>query len=138
MKKACLYIRAGAVFIGTNADRALPVEEGFWPGSGSLSAGIAASTGVEPRFIGKPEPVIMQYAMKRLGIAPGETLVVGDNLETDILAGVRSGMDTLLVLTGVTDRKTAEKSGIRPTYIVNNLEEWIIGERGEAHVSTLG
>ncbi|WP_124726659.1 TIGR01457 family HAD-type hydrolase [Staphylospora marina] len=124
MKKACLAIRAGARFIGTNADRALPTEEGFLPGSGSLSMAIAASTGVSPFFIGKPEAVIMRYALKTLGTKAEETLVVGDNLDTDILAGIRGGMDTLLVLTGVSTEEDLEKTDIRPTYVVRQLADW--------------
>jgi 4-nitrophenyl phosphatase len=131
MKKACLAIRAGARFIGTNADRALPTEEGLLPGSGSLSMAISASTGVQPLFIGKPEPVIMRYALRKLGTSPEETLVVGDNLDTDILAGIRGGMDTLLVLTGVTTPDLAKSSTIRATYTLHTLTEWIRQKRGE-------
>lgn len=126
MKKACLAIRNGAKFIGTNADRALPTEEGLLPGSGSLSMGIAAAAGVEPLFIGKPEPIIMRYALNKLGTAPEETLVVGDNLDTDILAGIRGGMDTLLVFSGITTQEMAEKSRIRATYYLDSLRDWSI------------
>jgi 4-nitrophenyl phosphatase len=131
MKKACLAIRAGAKFIGTNADRALPTEEGLLPGSGSLSMAIASATGVKPLFIGKPEVIMVRYALKRLGVAPSDVLVVGDNLETDIRAGVNSGMDTLLVYTGVTTPEMAEKADIRATYSVKSLRDWIKQERGE-------
>lgn len=126
MKKACLAIRSGATFIGTNADRALPTEKGLLPGSGSLSMGIAFSTGIEPLFIGKPEPIIMKYAQRLLGVASSETLVVGDNLGTDILSGIHSHMDTLLVYTGYTTREMAEQSPIRATYYIDNLSDWTI------------
>jgi 4-nitrophenyl phosphatase len=126
MKKACLAIRAGASFIGTNADRALPTEEGLLPGGGSLVLGIAAATGVDPLFIGKPEPIIMQYAQQTLGVAAADTLVVGDNLETDILAGLRGGMDTLLVYTGCTTREIAKQATIRATYEVDDLSGWTV------------
>ncbi|MBA4493714.1 TIGR01457 family HAD-type hydrolase [Paenactinomyces guangxiensis] len=126
MKKASLAIRAGAAFIGTNADRALPTEEGLLPGSGSLSAGIAAATGIEPLFIGKPQPIILRYALQKLRTTPEETLIVGDNLETDIRAGVNGGIDTLLVFTGITTPEMAEQSSIRATYEVNRLSEWNI------------
>ncbi|MFD1443127.1 TIGR01457 family HAD-type hydrolase [Thermoactinomyces vulgaris] len=125
MKKAFLGIQAGAELIGTNADRALPTEEGFWPGSGSLAMGIAAAAGVEPRFIGKPEPVIMRYALEKLGCRKDEVLVVGDNLQTDILAGVRGGMDTLLVYTGITTPEMAKRSEIQATYAVDRLTSWM-------------
>ncbi|MBA4602763.1 TIGR01457 family HAD-type hydrolase [Thermoactinomyces mirandus] len=125
MKKACLAIRAGAKLIGTNADLALPTEEGLWPGSGSLSVAIAAAAGTEPFFIGKPEPVMMHYALKKIGLTPDEVLVVGDNLQTDILAGIRGGMDTLLVYTGVTTPQMAKSSDIKSTHAVYNLSSWI-------------
>lgn len=126
MKTASLAIRAGAKFIGTNADRALPTEEGLLPGSGSLSMGIAAATGVQPLFIGKPEAIIMRYALKKLGTAPSETIVVGDNLDTDIRAGVNGGMDTLLVYTGLTTPEMAEQSTVKATYYLDSLREWTI------------
>ena len=125
MKTAFLGIQAGAELIGTNADRALPSEEGFWPGSGSLAMGIAAAAGVSPRFIGKPEPVMMNYALEKLGCEKEEVLVVGDNLQTDILAGVRGGMDTLLVYTGITTPEMAKRSEIQATYAVDCLTCWM-------------
>lgn len=125
MKIACLSIRAGAAFIGTNADRALPTEAGLFPGSGSLAMAIGYATGVEPTFIGKPEPIIMRYALQALGVPPERVLMVGDNLETDILAGVRSGIDTLLVYTGITTREMAQNSSVRATFEVTDLREWI-------------
>ncbi|MBH8598954.1 MULTISPECIES: TIGR01457 family HAD-type hydrolase [unclassified Thermoactinomyces] len=135
MKKACLAIRAGATLIGTNADRALPTEEGLLPGSGSLVAGISAATGVKPLFIGKPEPIILRYALKKLGVAPEEVLIVGDNLDTDIRAGIEGGMDTLLVFTGITTPEMAEKAEIKATYTARNLREWMnrANEERRAH-----
>lgn len=125
MKKAFLGIQAGALFIGTNADRALPTEDGLWPGSGSLAMGIAAAAGRNPRFIGKPEPVMMRYALEKLGCKKEEVLVIGDNLQTDILAGVRGGMDTLLVYTGITTPEMAKRSEIQATYAVDDLTCWM-------------
>lgn len=125
MKKACLAIRRGARFIGTNGDKALPTEEGLLPGNGSLCAAIATATGVDPVFVGKPEPFMINYALERLGSEPEETLVVGDNLMTDIRAGAVSGVDTLLVYTGVTTREQVAASDVRPTYEVDNLMQWV-------------
>ncbi|MGA9175412.1 MAG: TIGR01457 family HAD-type hydrolase [Thermoactinomyces sp.] len=135
MKKACLAIRAGAILIGTNADRALPTEEGLLPGSGSLVAGISAATGVKPLFIGKPEPIIIRYALKKLGVAPEEVLIVGDNLDTDIRAGIQGGMDTLLVFSGITTPEMAEKAEIKATHTARNLREWMnrVKEERRAH-----
>lgn len=126
MKIACLAIQKGAKFIGTNRDRSLPTEEGNLPGSGSLAMAIASATGVDPLFIGKPEPIIMRYALKKLGISAQEVLVVGDNLETDILAGKKADMDSMLVFTGVTTPEMLKKSTIQPTYAINDLKEWTI------------
>ncbi|WP_044640998.1 TIGR01457 family HAD-type hydrolase [Risungbinella massiliensis] len=117
-------IRAGAKYIGTNADRVLPTEAGIFPGSGSINKAVEWSTGVEPLFIGKPEPIILRYAAKRLEVDLAEVLMIGDNMDTDILAGVKSGMETLLVLTGVTDQATLERYQIQPTYVVKSLSEW--------------
>lgn len=124
LKKASLAIQNGAVFIGTNGDRVLPTEEGFLPGSGTLNMAVEMASGQNPIFIGKPEPIILHYAMERLGTKPEETLIVGDNMDTDILAGIRGGVDTLLVTTGVTSRELAEKSVHPPTYIVEDLDQW--------------
>lgn len=124
MKRACLAIRAGAQFIGTNADRVLPTEEGLLPGNGSLIAGVVAATGKKPTLIGKPERPIMDFALQRLGVRPEEALVVGDNLMTDILAGVHVGVDTLLVFSGVTTQDEYDRSEVRATYTVTDLMEW--------------
>lgn len=131
MIKACLSIRAGATFIGTNGDRALPTEAGLLPGSGSLAMGIAYATGVHPLFIGKPEPIIMRYALRVLNVPPKRVLVIGDNLDTDILAGVKSGIDTLLVYTGITTKEMAQASDVRATYEAEDLREWIKRVKGE-------
>jgi 4-nitrophenyl phosphatase len=124
LKRACLAIRAGARFIGTNGDRVIPSEEGLLPGNGSLCAAITAATGVNPVFTGKPEPLIFQYALEILGTSPEETLVVGDNLETDIRGGRDAGMATLLVFTGVTAPEDYQSSAIRATHAVEDLRDW--------------
>ncbi|PTM57687.1 TIGR01457 family HAD-type hydrolase [Desmospora activa] len=124
MKTACLAIRAGARFIGTNGDLALPTDEGLLPGNGSLIAGVAAATGTQPVLIGKPERPIMDFALERLGTAPEETLVVGDNLMTDIQAGVNAGIDTLLVFSGVTTPAEYRQATIQATHTCDDLREW--------------
>lgn len=126
LKAASLAIQNGAVYIGTNGDRVLPTEEGYLPGSGTINMAITYASGTKPTFIGKPEPIILQYAMDLLGTHANETLIVGDNLETDILAGVRGGVDTLMVTTGVHTRKDAEESSTPPTYVIDHLDEWEI------------
>ncbi|QKG83729.1 TIGR01457 family HAD-type hydrolase [Kroppenstedtia pulmonis] len=124
MKRACLAIRSGAHFYGTNSDRFLPTEEGMVPGNGSLCCAISAATGVEPVWIGKPEAPIMDFALERIGGSREETLIVGDNLNTDILAGQKAGVDSLLVFSGVTHPQDYKEAAIHATYTVNDLREW--------------
>jgi 4-nitrophenyl phosphatase len=121
---ACLAVRNGATFISTNGDIALPTERGFLPGNGSLTSVITTSTGVQPIFIGKPESLIVEMALKQLGIEKHEAIMVGDNYNTDILAGIRAGVDTLLVYTGVTKSEHLKEVEHMPTYQINSLCEW--------------
>lgn len=125
LAKACLAVRGGATFISTNGDIAIPTERGLLPGNGSLTSVIAVSTQTKPIFIGKPESIIMEQALKVLGTAKEETLMVGDNYDTDILAGIQSGLDTLLVHTGVTTKEHLTEKKIQPTYTINSLSQWI-------------
>lgn len=123
---ACLAVRNGATFISTNGDIALPTERGLLPGNGSLTSVISVSTQVKPIFIGKPESIIMEQALKVLGTDKSETLMVGDYYDTDILAGMNAGLDTLLVHTGVTTKELLANYKEQPTYTVNSLSEWEI------------
>ncbi len=128
LAQACLLIRAGARFVGTNPDLTFPSERGIVPGAGSLLALLQASTGVEPIIIGKPETAMIEQALLRLGRAREATGMLGDRLETDILAGKRAGLPTLLVLSGVTDRAMLEKADVRPDLVFRGvqhlLDEW--------------
>ncbi|WP_186575842.1 TIGR01457 family HAD-type hydrolase [Aquibacillus kalidii] len=119
-----LNIRAGARFVATNGDIALPTERGFLPGAGSLISVLSVTTGVKPKFIGKPEPIIVEQALEVLGTPKEETLMVGDNYDTDILAGINAGIDSLLVHTGVTTKEHLLSKEIQPTYAINSLSEW--------------
>ena len=125
LTKACLAVREGATFVSTNSDVALPTEKGFLPGNGSITSVVSVSTGVQPIFIGKPESIIMEQALKVLGTTKEETLMVGDNYDTDILAGMNAGLDTLLVHTGVTTKKSLKSYEQQPTYVIDTLEKWI-------------
>jgi 4-nitrophenyl phosphatase len=121
---ACLAVRNGATFISTNGDIAIPTERGLLPGNGSLTSVVSVSTQVKPIFIGKPESIIMEQAIKVLGTAKEETLMIGDNYDTDILAGINAGIDTLLVHTGVTTKELLANYPQKPTYVVDSLSEW--------------
>ena len=123
---ACLAVRNGATFISTNADIAIPTERGLLPGNGSLTSVVTVSTQTDPIFIGKPESIIMEQAMKVLGVSKEETLMVGDNYDTDIMAGMNAGIDTLLVHTGVTTREHLKGYDRKPTYTIDSLDQWTI------------
>lgn len=115
-------IRKGAIFIGTNADLNLPSEKGLLPGNGSQCAMIAAASGCEPIYIGKPAKIIVELLLKQRNCLKEDALIIGDNYETDIKAGFNSQVDQLLVLTGIT-KKVDIQGKRQPTLIVNNLDE---------------
>jgi len=121
LRDATLHIRAGARFVGTNPDRTFPSELGIVPGAGSIMAFLETATGVAPTIIGKPETAMMEQALVRMGARAATTAVVGDRLETDILAGQRAGLTTLAVLSGVTDRTLLAKSLIQPDLIFDDV-----------------
>ncbi len=121
LAEACLLIRRGATFIGTNPDVTYPSERGIVPGNGATLAALRVSTGVEPIIIGKPQLEMMTQAMMRMGGTPKDTAVIGDRLDTDILGGQNAGLTTLLVLTGVTSSEEAHASPIRPDYVFPDI-----------------
>ncbi|MGQ9599337.1 MAG: HAD-IIA family hydrolase [Anaerolineae bacterium] len=122
LARAALQIRAGARFIGTNPDRTFPSEQGIVPGNGALLAFLEAATGIEPIVIGKPEVAMMEQAMVRLGAEPATTAVLGDRLETDVLAGRRAGLGTILVLSGVTDRTMLAGAEVEPDWVFEDVQ----------------
>jgi len=120
---ATLNIRAGARFIGTNPDVTFPTERGITHGNGAVLAAIQAATGVAPVIIGKPEPIMYQLAMTRLGVAPAETAAIGDRLETDILGAVRAGIRSVFVLSGVSSRGQLAGLDYQPTWVMQDIRE---------------
>lgn len=123
-EKACLAVRSGATFVSTNPDVALPNERGLVPGNGALTSVISVSTGVQPIFIGKPEPIIIELALQKVGTTKERTLMIGDNYDTDIMAGINAGLDALIVHTGVTSEEALKTKPIQPTYSLKSLSEW--------------
>jgi 4-nitrophenyl phosphatase len=121
LAQATLQIRSGAKFIGTNPDRTFPSERGIVPGAGSLLAFLQAATDVTPTVVGKPETTLLQQALTRLDAEPDTTAMLGDRLETDILAGQRAGLRTLLVLSGITDQTMLSKAGIQPDSVFRDV-----------------
>lgn len=119
---ATLNIRAGAQFIGTNADTTLPTERGLTHGNGAILAALQAATGIEPIIIGKPEPIIYQQALALLGISPAQTVAIGDRLETDILGAVRTGIRSLMVLSGVSTEDDFKTTDYQPTWVMPDIQ----------------
>jgi 4-nitrophenyl phosphatase len=118
---ATLNIRAGAKFIGTNADTTLPTEHGITHGNGAILAALEVATGVKPTIIGKPEPIIYQQALALLGVDPDETVAIGDRLETDILGAIRTGIRSIMVLTGISSEEDLQASEYQPTWVMPDI-----------------
>lgn len=125
---ATLNIRAGSAFVGTNPDVTVPSEHGTTHGNGAILAALTAATGLAPEIIGKPEPTMYQLTLAHLGVAPEHALAVGDRLDTDILGANRAGMDSVLVLSGVSTRADLAASPARPSVVMADileLTEWL-------------
>ncbi len=116
-----LLVHKGARFVGTNPDASFPTELGPLPGAGSLQAVISTATGIQPEVIGKPRPIIFQEALRRLGGSPANTAMVGDRLSTDIAGGNNVGLQTILLLSGISKRTEIEESGIVPTWVFDDI-----------------
>ena len=120
--KAARLVRNGARLIGTNPDLTGPSEMGIVPATGALILPIARTAGVEPYFIGKPNPVMMRQALKRLDSTREETAIIGDRMDTDIVSGIESLIDTVLVLSGVSDKETPTHFAYRPKLIIDSVK----------------
>ena len=125
LAQACLDIRSGAVFISTNSDRAFPSERGLMPGNGAFTTLVETSTGVEPIFIGKPHAHMLEIIQLEHQFAKSEMVMIGDNYDTDILAGIDFGIDTIHVNTGVTSTEEVLLKKSSPTLMIKNLLEWV-------------
>lgn len=122
--KAILAIRSGSTFIGTNSDSNIPKARGLMPGAGALVDLVRYATQTAPIFVGKPEPIILENSLRQMGVAPADAIMVGDNYQTDILAGIHAGTDTLLTYTGVSTPAQVAQQAIQPTYAVPDLDHW--------------
>jgi NagD protein len=118
---AIRLIMAGARFVATNPDASGPSEQGIVPACGAMAALIQTATGVAPFFVGKPNALMMRSALNYLGVHSEDTVMIGDRMDTDIISGVNSGMETVLVLTGVTRREEVERFPYRPTYVAESI-----------------
>ncbi len=122
---AIRLIAAGARFIATNPDATGPAAEGPLPATGSVAALISRATGVEPYFVGKPNPLMMRSALNAIDAHSETAAMVGDRMDTDVISGLEAGMETVLVLTGVTTREAAERYPFRPSRIVDSIADLI-------------
>jgi NagD protein len=115
----------GAKLIGTNPDTTGPIEGGIIPATKALMAPIEIATGREAYYIGKPNPLMMRIALKKIGCSTEETVIIGDRMDTDIIAGIESEIDTCLVLSGISTRESIDNFPFRPHYVLNGVVDII-------------
>ena len=123
LSDATSLLLRGCPWVSTNADKLYPSERGILPGTGAVVGALRYITGREPLIIGKPSKHIMEQALRVLGVPREECLMVGDIIESDVLAGRSVGVDTALVLTGVTRREDLEASEVKPDYVIESIAE---------------
>ena len=123
LTQAIRLINAGARFVATNPDVIGPSEQGIVPATGAVAAMIAKATGVQPYFIGKPNPLMMRSALRQLGAHSETSVMIGDRMDTDIVAGTEAGMRTILVLSGVTLREQVDRFPYRPSRVVESVAD---------------
>jgi NagD protein len=122
---AIRLIHNGARFIATNPDPTGPSSDGVLPATGSVAALISRATGVDPYFVGKPNPLMMRSALNALDAHSETTTMIGDRMDTDVVAGIEAGLETVLVLTGVTSREEAERFPYRASRIVDSVADLV-------------
>ncbi len=123
--RAIRLIHDGARFIATNPDATGPSADGPLPATGSVAALVSRATGVDPYFVGKPNPLMMRSALNALDAHSEETAMIGDRMDTDIVAGIEAGLETVLVLTGVTRRGEDERFPYRASRVVDSVADLV-------------
>lgn len=123
IEKAIELVNKGAKLIGANPDITGPTEKGIMPATGSLIAPIEIATGKKAYFVGKPNPLMLLHGLKKIGCHSEEIAFIGDRMDTDIIAGIESNVDTVLVLTGVTAKEDIDKFPYRPKYILDSVAD---------------
>jgi NagD protein len=123
LQLAINLVLKGAKLVGTNPDLTGNVEQGIIPACRALVAPIELATGRQAYFIGKPNPLMMRHALKRIACRREEAVIMGDRMDTDVLAGVEAEIDTVLVLSGVTRREDLEKFSYRPAHIIDSVAD---------------
>jgi NagD protein len=125
ISKAIRLIAAGARFIATNPDNIGPTPDGPLPATGSVAALVSRATGVDPYYVGKPNPLMMRSALNALDAHSESTAMIGDRMDTDIVAGLEAGLETILVLTGLSSERDAERHPYRPSRVVESVGELV-------------
>ena len=123
--RAIRLVAAGARFIATNPDPIGPTPDGPLPATGSVAALISRASGVEPYFVGKPNPLMMRSALNAIDAHSETAAMVGDRMDTDVVSGLEAGMHTILVLTGITSRAEAERFPYRPSRIIDSIADLV-------------
>jgi NagD protein len=123
LERAVRLVRNGSRLIGTNPDLSGPSEDGIVPACGALVAPIELASGRKAYFVGKPNPLMMRHAMRKLGAKREETAIVGDRMDTDIVAGVEAEIETVLVLSGVSGPDEIERFAYRPRHVLQGVFE---------------
>jgi NagD protein len=123
--QAIRLVVRGARFIATNPDPTGPTPDGPLPATGSVAALISRASGVDPYFVGKPNPLMMRSALNAIDAHSETAAMVGDRMDTDVVSGLEAGMHTVLVLTGITSREEAERFPYRPSRIVDSIADLI-------------
>ena len=125
ISRAIRLVAAGARFIATNPDPTGPTPDGPLPATGSVAALVSRATGVEPYFVGKPNPLMMRSALNAIDAHSESSAMVGDRMDTDVVSGLEAGMHTVLVLTGITSRSDADRFPYRPSRIVASIADLV-------------
>jgi len=123
VEKACRFIIKGARFIATSPDISSPSDYGIEPGVGALTAPIERTTGKKPYYIGKPNPLVMRSALRSLRSHSENTIMIGDRMDTDIVAGIETGLETILVLSGVTKKDDIGNYSYLPDRVFNSIKD---------------
>lgn len=122
---AIRLVERGAKFIATNPDATGPSRDGVLPATGSVAALITRATGKEPYYVGKPNPLMMRSALRRIGAHSQSTVMIGDRMDTDVISGLEAGMRTILVTSGISTKSSVEKYPFRPTLVVDSVADLI-------------
>ena len=125
LEDACILLNRGVEYVATNPDWVCPTWYGSVPDCGSVAEMLYRATGRRPRFIGKPEPDMVELAVKETDFTKEQTILLGDRLYTDIKSGVRAGVDTVLVLSGEATLKDLAASDVKPTYVMKDIREFL-------------